>query len=255
MKILHATLAILSVLAAAALPARAEQVTLDLPTGGSLKALLELPAGRKPAGAVIYLHDAIVRSEGVQGASDRGYDIAAFIRAFADAGFVAIAPVRETPVTAANGDDAVDEGLAAILGTMAFLRARKDVDPAQVSIVGFGEGGLIALWALSEMPDIAKGVVMSPARLTRGRGQAVSRSLDALIGSGWLKSVHGTILLTAGEKETRRGLPAAEDTAQALMKSYRRFTLIRNYRGNNRWFRTPRDAFMDDVVRFLKDGR
>lgn len=244
---------------AAALPAGAEQVMLTLPTGANLKAELQAPPGDPTTAtkypAVIYLHGAMVREAGIEAAADRGYDIAGFTRAFAGAGLVAIAPVRVTPVAADNGDDVIDEGLAAILGALEFLRARKDVDAARVSVAGFGEGGLIVLWAMSEMPDIARGVVMSPVRMSSGRSRAATRSLDALIDSGRLKSMRGTVLLTAGEKETRRALKTAEDTAQALMKSYRRFRYIRNYPAARRWFRQPRAAFMGDVVRFLKDGR
>jgi predicted esterase len=38
-----------------------------------------------------------------------------------------------------------------------------------ISVMGFGEGGMMALCALAQMPDIAKGIVMSQ------RGKKFSR--------------------------------------------------------------------------------
>ena len=100
----------------AALPARAEWITLALPTGPTLQADVQAPADLKTlerVPGVIYLHGRSVRQNGYDAEADRGYDITAFTRAFADAGFIAIAPVRETPVGSESGDEAVSEGIAA----------------------------------------------------------------------------------------------------------------------------------------------
>ncbi|MGB0629926.1 MAG: hypothetical protein ACPGRZ_04465 [Alphaproteobacteria bacterium] len=153
-----------------AMPVRAEWIDLELPTGTKLKAAFEKPELVGKAHAVIYLHSRMPRQAGYEAAADRGYDVAAFARAFAYAGFVAIAPVRRTPVGTENGDDAVNEGLATILAAIAYLHRSHDV--MRVSVVGFGEGGLMALWALSKMPDLTKGVVLSPSTMNSGTGRA-----------------------------------------------------------------------------------
>jgi dienelactone hydrolase len=236
--------------------ARAEQVTLDLPTGETLAAELQLPKqgnpGAKKFPAIIYLHGAMVREEGADGAAKLRYDVMDFAHAFANAGFVAMVPIRKTPAGDGNGDDAVDEGLSVVLGAMDYLRGRKDVNPRLVSVVGFGEGGMIGLWALSQMPDIAKGVIMSPDALHKGRHRAATLNLNKFVANRAAQSIHAPVLLTVGEKENRASLRAATTVSQALMKAYRKFWFIRNYPGRHRWFHQPRDAFMSDVIAFLK---
>ena len=233
--------------------ADAQQISIPLPTGGEIKAEMALPntTGKKSAGnlpAVIYLHSVIVREAGYGGAADRRYDIADFTRAFAHAGFAAIAPIRTTPVSDENEDDAAEEGLSTVLGELSFLRDRKDVNPNRISVVGFGEGGLMALWALSQMPDIAKGVVMSPMRMNNSS----AFSMDRFVETKAALPIRAPVLITVGAKETRTSIRTATDVSQALMKAYRRFWFIQNYPGKQRWFHQPRDAFMRDVIAFLK---
>ena len=234
----------------AALPARAEWVEFELPTGEKIKAAYEKPHMLGKAHAVIYLHGRMPREAEYENAAERGYDVAAFAGAFANAGFVAVAPLRKTPFGANNGDDAIDEGLATILGATKFLHAHHDI--LRISVVGFGEGGLIALWALSQMPDLAKGIVLSPSRLSDGENRAETMSLDAFLEQKAALSIRAPVLLTVGERESRRSKRTANQVFEALMKAHRKFRYIRNYPGRQRWFHQPRNAFMDDIVAYLK---
>jgi len=230
--------------------ARAEWIDLELPTGVKLKAAFEKPELVGKAHAVIYLHGRMPRTAGYEAAADRDYDVAAFARAFAYAGFIAIAPLRKTPVNAENGDDAVAEGLATVLAAATHLHRQHDV--LRVSVVGIGEGGLMALWALSQMPDLTKGVVLSPSSLTNGNGRAASMNMDTFIQTGAAKSIRAPVLLTVGDRETRTAKRNATLASETLMRAHRRFWYIKNYPEKRRWFHQPHNAYMEDVVAFLK---
>lgn len=234
----------------ASLPARAEWVEITLPTGENVKAVYEKPKMVGKVHAVIYLHGRMLREAGYGDAADRGYDIAAFAGAFAHAGFVSIAPLRKTPLGSDNGDDVIDEGLASILGATKFLHQHHDI--LRISIVGFGEGGLIALSALSQMPDLAKGIVLSPSRLCRDGIRAETRNLNTFLNQKAALSIRAPVLLTVGDLESRRSKRTANQVFEALMKAHRQFRFIRNYPGRQRWFHQPRNAFMDDVIAYLK---
>lgn len=240
-----------ALLLVAALPARAQEVELALPTGGTLKADLATPAaadGKSPA--VVYLHGAYVRRLGADRAAEGGYDVGEFARAFADAGYVAIAPIRVTESTGDNGDAVIDEGLSAVLAALDFLRARDDVDARRIALVGFEEGATIALWAVARMPDIAAAVAMSPSAMT-GRAEAETMTLERFIEGDAIKAIRAPILVTVGREEGRGTRRRADDLTQKLMRSYKRFRYIHTYRGDSRWFRQPRDAVMADILKFL----
>jgi len=51
--------------------------------------------------------------------------------------------------------------LSILIATLWLLRDRADLNPNMIAVVGLGAGGLKALWTLAQMPEIAKGVVMS----------------------------------------------------------------------------------------------
>lgn len=242
--------ALLLVAILAAFPVRAEWVEIELPTGETIKAAYEKPKMVGKAHAVIYVHGGLPREAGYEDAADRGYDVAAFAGAFAQAGFIAIAPVRTTPFGRSNGDDAIDEGLATILAASKFLHDHNEV--IRVSVVGFGEGGLIALWALSQMPDLAKGIVLSPSRLADGENRADTMNLDSFVKQQAAKSIRAPVLLTVGDLESRRAKRTANEVFESLMKAHRQFRFIRNYPGKHRWFHQPRNAFMDDLIAHLK---
>jgi dienelactone hydrolase len=227
--------------------ARAEWIDLELPTGVKMKATFEKPELVGKAHVVIYLLGRMPRTAGYEAAADRGYNVAAFARAFAYAGFSAIAPLRKTPVIAENEDDAVAEGLATVLAA-----ATRQHNVLRVSVVGIGEGGLMALWALSQMPDLTTGVVLSTSSLTNGNDRATSTNMDTFIQIGAAKWIRAPVLLTVGDRETRTAKRNTTRVSVTLMKAHRRFWYIKNYPEKRRWFHQPRNAYMEDVVAFLK---
>lgn len=234
-------------------PARAEQVTLDLATGTKLTAEFAAPGGAKRGPAVIYLHGASVRDLGAAGAAGRGQDMAAFAAAFADLGFAAIAPIRRTPMEAANGDTVIDEGLAAILAATGFLQARAEVDPARIAVVGYGEGATIALWAAARMPDLAAAVAISPSRMSGRRSAAATMGMTKFLAGDGIAALRAPVLLIVGTKESRTTLRTGEELSVALMKDYKRFRYIRSFRADRRWFAAPRPDYLADVAQFLRD--
>lgn len=242
---------LLVVLAATA--ARAGSVTIDLPTGTKLQAEFALPAGGGRVPAVIYLHAASVRDVGPAGAAERGHDIAAFARAFAEAGFAAIVPVRKTPMDGANGDAVIDEGLAAILGAMDALRIRPEVDPERIAVAGYGEGGLIALWAAARMPDIGAAIIVSPNRMAVGRSAARTMTFGEFLRPETVAAIRAPVLLIQGERESRTARRTGDELTGALMESYKRFRYIRAYPGDRRWFAAPQPDYMSDIVAFLSE--
>lgn len=244
--------ALLFALMLVATPVRAEWIDLTLPTGETLKADLAVPADARRAAAVIYLHGRTVREEGYEDAADIGYDVAAFSRAFADAGFVALSPVRRTPAISETGDEAVDEGISATLAAIEFLRTRPEVDPQRIAVVGYAEGALIALWAVSRMPDLHAGVIMSPARMTSSRATAETQNFDLFMESRAVSTIRAPLLVTVGENEPRGIRRRADSLTKALMTSYKRFRYIHTYPGDSRWFRQPQDEVIADIAAFLR---
>ena len=236
-----------------ALPARGETVELTMPTGPVLKAELALPNGTGRAPAVVFLHGASVRERGLEASADGGHDPAAFAIAFAKLGFVALAPIRATPFEAKSGDAAVDEGLAATLAALDFLRARKDVDPGRIGLVGYAEGATIALWAASNMPDLGAVALLSPSRLSSRRQTAQTLNLGKFFAGDAVAKIRAPILLMVGTKESKTTLRTADELSVALMKSYKRFLFVRNHSVHRRWFAAPRPEFMGEIAAFLNE--
>ena len=52
--------------------------------------------------------------------------------------------------------------IADVKSALTFLQARPEVDPARVSLVGYSFGGLMALYAAAETPDLAGLALISP---------------------------------------------------------------------------------------------
>ena len=112
------------------------------------------------------------------------------------------------------------------------------------------------------MPDLTKGVVLSPSSLTNGNGRAASMNMDTIIQTGAAKSIRAPVLQTIGDRETRTAKHNATRVSETLMKAHRRFWYmmkahrrfwyIKNYPEKRRWFHQPRNAYMEDVVAFLK---
>lgn len=243
----------LLLLMVAADPARAEQVTLALPTGSTLTAEFRLPQPANKVPAVIFLHGLAVRDGGPDAAASRGHDIDAFAEAFARAGYAALVPIRTTPVESDNGDLAIDEGVSAVLGGMEFLQSRNEVDAHRIAVAGFGEGATIALWAAARMPDVGAAVAISPRHMEDRPSEAETQSLEKFLASGAVAGIRAPVLLLVGEDQSRADHRVDDELAATLMKNYKRFRYIKNYPGDRRWFEAPRADYMEDVIRFLDE--
>lgn len=118
--------------------------------GGSMRALLALPAGEAPAGgwpAVVAIHDILGFSP----------DIRRIARRLADSGYAALAPalydgagapllcVARTVRDSMRGEGRAYERLDA---ARSFLAARAEIDAGRIGVTGFCMGGGFALyWA------------------------------------------------------------------------------------------------------------
>jgi dienelactone hydrolase len=140
----------------------ATDVRIPAPEGHVLAGTLTLPAharGRRPA---IVLISGISKHE-----RNHGQPPLVVFRDIADAlGRVGIAALRvdDRGVGASTGDYASATTLTEakdVHTEVAWLRARKDVDPRRVAVVGYSEGGLIAPIVASEDPAIAAAALLA----------------------------------------------------------------------------------------------
>jgi carboxymethylenebutenolidase len=141
-----------------------------VPSGGAVvEAVLHRPAAAAKSPAIIVVHDD-------QGVNDAMRSIA---RQFAAEGFVALLPnlaSRAAPVDAARGVPTVPAASgrgrgSAVAGlplaqtvddvkaAFAFLQKDSGVDPAKISVVGFGWGGWRALKLAEQTPTLYRAVV------------------------------------------------------------------------------------------------
>jgi dienelactone hydrolase len=226
--------------------AEVERVEITLADGSSRKAFLGLPGGSGPFPGLVYQHGSVVREKGYSGAASRGYDLADFARAFAEKGFVTLAPLREAPEDCCNGDEALAEGMAASRAAARFLRGRKDVTGERLCLTGFSEGGLVTLWSLIRRDDYAKAVVMSPATMTGNRSRADTLNAKRLTRSGRVKEIAEPMLFTVGDADPRN-----------IRRSVRRLSRASGsraitYEGDHRSFTTPRPAVIEAAADFCR---
>jgi len=237
---------------------------VEMPTksDGTLRAAFAKPAGPGPHPGAIFGHGTGVRVHGHEKAVAQGEtDVRAFARALADAGFVAVAPLRTANSNTASvvrgqftgsaqlWEDTIDFGRRSVLEARRWLMARPEVDAKRIVVVGFSEGGNATLWALGDEPQIAAAVLMSPASIDHGP----KRSLRAAAQSEVLLRVKTPILVTAGTDDNqailgslRRALLPALEGAGATV------TAKLEYPGSHGSFYAIRQDFWDDIVAFLK---
>ncbi len=237
----------------AAPPAAAvDTVKLKLSSGAVIDAYLcdaASPAAKKPA--LIYMHGTAVREKGVHGAAAQGYDVADFCKAFAEAGYVTLVPIRETPEGSDNGDEAVEEGLATSRAAVAFLMARTSLDPARIAYVGFSEGGLIGLWAMAKVEGLAAGAIMSPATMGGRRARAERYNQMAFVRNGAAEGIAKPVFLSMATGDGRSIMNWVPRTRRALEQAGVKLTYRDTYDGDHKMFQSPRELFMKDILSFL----
>ena len=242
------------------LKAKAEWVKLQTEFGETFDAIYGYPdvAGRHPA--VIYNHGSTVRKFGYHNSKDRGYDIKNFVHALAEAGFVAIAPIRKhkrLPFRVGPPGDivfhmsvqewtgAVKEGSTVIGSAIQFLKNKPHVAIDKIGIIGFSEGGLITVFVASNHKDLRAVVLLSPAasRFSKNRYvTAVHRFIE----------IDSPVFLLLGMSD----LPAIKSRCTNLLipimkQMGKDFEYKVDYPGDHGWFHKIRSQYWDDIIRFL----
>ncbi len=140
--------------------------------GFSLKGTLSQPASapspkfRFPAVVLVGGSEPIDREESVAGVPIFGQ----LASALADAGFVVVRYDKRGVgqsggrAETANLSDYADDAVAVV----SFLRRRKDIDPARIALLGYGEGGAVASVAASRGGDVSALVLVAAPGVTGG---------------------------------------------------------------------------------------
>lgn len=233
-------------------PSYAETKWIDLPvtTGGSVKALFGVPDGITKAPAVIYNHGTFVRRMGYDAARSNGYDVADYVKALNDAGYVALAPVRDEGVMAnANGRDVmredtpsiqagIEQGIASLKAAVSFLR-RHETSTGKVGCVGFSEGGLVTLWSLLRGLETDAAVLMSPATYKNARRLNMRNALS----SQGYEDIKTPVMVTLGEDDNKP-IPRMKKAGVSVETKP-------DYMGDHGWFWKVRKEHFSDVRSFL----
>ncbi len=143
-------------------PYRAEAVTYENNAGGvTLAGTLTLPSGTGPFAAVVLISGS--------GAQDRDETILGHkpFLVIADAltrRGIAVLRVDDRGVGGSSGSStsSTSEDFAGdVLAGVAFLKDRKEIDPAKIGLIGHSEGGIIAPIAAARSKDVAFIVLMA----------------------------------------------------------------------------------------------
>lgn len=242
-------------------PGFAETKWIDLPvsTGGTVKALLGVPDGVTSAPGVVYSHGTAVRRWGYSGAKSRGYDVADYVEALNQAGYVALAPIRDQGVlsnpspgevmreSTSSVQAGINQGIASLQAAVDFLKAHPTAN-GKVGTVGFSEGGLVSVWTAMEGLDVQAIVLMSPATYKQAR----RLSLKNAVGSGGLGGIKAPVMVTLGRNDNppilglvkRKLIPALKEAGVAVATKL-------DYPGDHSWFWKVRPEHFSDVQAFL----
>ena len=209
------------------LPAFAEPILIRLESGH--QAILSRPT-KPPVTAGIYVHGLIVEKIGAKASAEKGYDVAAFVKAFAEASMIGIAPLREAGSSAGSG----------IRESLRYLHAQHGLPKERVYLVGFSRGGALVLEHLESVGHTGPVALLSPA---------LPKSFSFTPNS----PVKIPILITLGDRDPssiRNGVP--ERLIPALKSSGAQVTLKDSYPGDHRWFWKVQPKHWPEVVAFAK---
>lgn len=239
-----------------------EWIKLPLADGSTLDALLGVPDDAQQHPAVIYSHGTFVRRMTYEGARQDGYDIRDYVDALVEAGYIALAPVRDIhrlPGYASVGPgevmdqtqqqwiEAIDQGIASIVAGVSFL-SNHERSTGKTGLVGFSEGGLATLWSIVDGTHADAVVLMSPATIR----DAGPRSLKAVKKSGRVSTINSPLFITVGEDDNRS---IKKFVAKGLLKTLREngqtFESRTDYPGDHKWFYKVRPEHWTDVRTFL----
>lgn len=209
-------------------PYRQEQVTFQS-AGARLAGTLTLPQGNGPFPAVI-----LIAGSGPHTRDERVLDHQPFLVLADDLTRRGVAVLRYdkrgTGASLGDYEGATTRDFAAdVAAGVAYLRARTDIDPAKVGLVGHSEGGLIAPMIAADDPKIAFLVLLAaPAvpgeavlveqsrliRLSSGQSPAAAR-----IGAQAQQRTYDQIIAGADPKPSRgaEGGPAGLDPGESSL--------------------------------------
>lgn len=143
-------------------PYRSESVTYDNVAGGvKLAGTLTMPNGTGPFPAVVLITGS--------GAQDRDETIFAHKPFLVIADYltrrgIAVLRVDDRGVggsTDKGPDETLDDHVGDVLAGVAFLKGRREIDPARIGLAGHSEGGIIAPLAAVRSPEVAFIVLMA----------------------------------------------------------------------------------------------
>ena len=211
--------------------------------------MIAIPDGPGPHPSVIYNHGMIVRIRGYEAARARGYDTAGYVQALADAGYVALAPIRDHLATA-ELPAAIVEGIEITNAAIAYLKDRSDVADSPIAAIGFSTGGLMTLWSAIEGADVDVVILMSPAALA----QAHHKNLAAATSETNLERLTMPVLLTVGAADSPSIRKMAEQTMiPTLARLNADFIHKTDYPGNHKWFWRVQPEHFADLEAFLSE--
>jgi len=212
-----------------------------------VRSLIALPNNNGPHPVVIYNHGKIVRKLGFNESADRGYDTSGYVNALADAGYMALAPIRDV-YAKLDDESAISSGVETMKAAIQHLRKRTDVDQARIGVVGFSEGGLLTLWSAIEDVDFKAIVLMSPASMTN----AGNRKLAYAIKPSNLHQLTNPIMLTVGAHDIMSiKLAAKAHLVPNLTRLRKPIEFKMDYPGDHKWFWKVRPQHFNDVTQFL----
>jgi uncharacterized protein len=167
------------------LPYRVVDVTIDNPSGRvTLAGTLTLPPGPGPHPAVVLLS-----GSGTQGRDGEimGHRLGLVQADYFTRRGVAVLRTDDRGVGGSSGNTfraTLSDRAGDARATIVFLRARPEINPRAVGVVGHSEGGLVALLAAAESPDVAFVVLLATpgipmAELRPLQAEAIARASGA----------------------------------------------------------------------------
>ena len=182
-------------------------IKITVPGHGIKNAIFSLPVGDKKYPAIVFMHGGSIRDKGVPVSS-----LNKRISSFTSLGFIVLAPVRSTKKGCCNGDDVIMEGIAIAKSSLQYLKSLHNVKKNKICLIGFSEGALISMWAMTQPNDFSSAIIMSPSNQC-GMKRAGSKNYcgNKLINSGKVEQVKKISLLLLGIQKVERILRLLPD--------------------------------------------
>jgi dipeptidyl aminopeptidase/acylaminoacyl peptidase len=182
------------ILIAPTLPiADTKKIKIPIPDEAPINAIFSSPNEKGKYPAIVYMHGGAVRERGNPVYKPNGtllFDINDKIKDMSSMGIVVLAPLRNTVADCCNGDNAVREGISIAKSSVKYLRSLPYVLKDKVCLLGFSEGALISMWAMTEPNDYSKAIIMSPSnQCGMRRAESKNYCLSNLVQFGKLENV------------------------------------------------------------------